>query len=83
MSFNAIDVKNRIKRIIKSHSESEDPNDQTYITQIANYIFHASYPMVDALQIAKTELKSPNLYSKLEDILAMMIAENIYRIKSD
>lgn len=55
-----------------------DPDSEQYLQQIANFIYHSPHDVVDSLHIAKSELKSPVLYEKLESHLATKIAENIY-----
>jgi hypothetical protein len=80
--LNSIEIKNRIKKIIRNRVHLQDPESGEYLKQIAHFIYHSPHDIVDSLQIAKYELKSPVLYQRLEDNLAMMIAENIYNAVS-
>lgn len=79
--MNSVEIKNRIKKIIRNriHLDDSDPSSEEFLKQIANFIYHSPHDVVDSLQIAKYELKSPSLYNKLENHLASTIAENIYQ----
>jgi hypothetical protein len=75
--MNSIEIKNKIKKIIQNRIIS-DPSSDTFLHQIANFIYHAPHDISDSLRLARNELKSQVLYDRLESHLADMIAENIY-----
>jgi hypothetical protein len=76
--MNSVEIKNRIKKIIRNRTTNDDSNSEDYLQQIANFIYQTPHDVVSSLQIAKQELKSPNLYDKLENHLAATIANKIF-----
>ena len=74
--MNSIEIKNRIKKIIRNRITDSNPESEEYLTQIANFIYHSPHDVADSLKIAKSELKSPILYERLENHLAEIIAQN-------
>lgn len=81
--MNSVEIKNRIRKIIRNRIHTDDSSSEDYLQQIANFIYSTPHDVVDSLQIAKYELKSPVLFEKLENHLASTIAQNIYQSLSN